>query len=112
MKSVTKKNYIKQINLITKLHKSSKRNYLERMNNNKVICMKEAKKYEKKYWDGPRKYGYGGYKYIPGRWKNVAKKIKQELNWKPITQLDDGLVKTIKWYIDNKNWWKSIVFDN
>ncbi len=75
VKSVTKKNYIKQINLITKLHKSSKRNYLERMNNNKVICMKEAKKYEKKYWDGPRKYGYGGYKYIPGRWKNVAKKI-------------------------------------
>ena len=28
--------------------------------------MIEAKKYEKNYWDGPRKFGYGGYKYIEG----------------------------------------------
>ena len=34
-----------------------------------------TKKYGKDYWDGNRKYGYGGYKYIPGRWKNVAKSI-------------------------------------
>ena len=46
------------------------------------------------------------------RYSINSKKIKQELNWKPITKLDDGLVKTIKWYIDNKNWWKSIVFDD
>ena len=24
---------------------------------------------------GDRKYGYGGYKYIPGRWKTVAEKL-------------------------------------
>ena len=41
----------------------------------KVFCMKIAKKYEKDYWDGNRRYGYGGYKYIPGRWKAVAKKL-------------------------------------
>ena len=29
--------------------------------------MKEAKKYSRNYWDGSRKFGYGGYKYIPGR---------------------------------------------
>ena len=63
------------LNLISKLHNSTKRNYLSRMINNKVFCMKEAKKYEKNYWDGDRKFGYGGYKYIPGRWANVAKKI-------------------------------------
>jgi ubiquinone/menaquinone biosynthesis C-methylase UbiE len=34
-----------------------------------------AKKYEKDYWDGDRKYGYGGYKYIPGRLTSIAKKI-------------------------------------
>ena len=45
------------------------------MNNQKVHCMKVAKKYEFDYWDGNRKYGYGGYKYIPGRWTSVAKKI-------------------------------------
>ena len=40
----------------------------------KVECMKIAKKYEKQYWDGNRRYGYGGYKYIPGRLTPIAKK--------------------------------------
>ena len=62
-------------NFITKLHNSTKRNYLERMNDNKIHCMQIAKKYEKEYWDGDRRYGYGGYKYIPGRWRSVAKKL-------------------------------------
>ena len=37
--------------------------------------MKKARKFEYDYWDGKRNYGYGGYKYIPGRWTNVAKKM-------------------------------------
>ena len=45
------------------------------MKNNKIHCMKIAKKYEKDYWDGDRKYGYGGFKYIPGRLSNIAKSI-------------------------------------
>lgn len=65
---------MKQIDFITKLHKSTKRNYLERANNNKLHCIKEAKKFGYNYWDGNRKYGYGGYHY-DGRWENVAKKI-------------------------------------
>ena len=44
------------------------------MIDSKVDCMKEAKKYGN-YWDGNRRFGYGGYKYIPGRWAPVAKKI-------------------------------------
>lgn len=64
-----------KLNLITNLHQKTKRNYIERMLNDKVKCMIEAKKYSKNYWDGNRKYGYGGYKYIPGRWVSVAKKI-------------------------------------
>ena len=64
-----------EIKIITSLHKSTKRNYLERMINEKVKCMKVAKKYGADYWDGDRKFGYGGYKYIPGRWTMVAKKI-------------------------------------
>ena len=44
--------------------------------------MIESKKYSFNYWDGKRKYGYGGYKYIPGRWKKVAKNLikKYKLN--------------------------------
>ena len=72
----------KLLKLITPLHKSTKRNYLQRMVNRKAECMVVAKKYNFNYWDGRRKYGYGGYRYIPGRWKNVAKKIikKYKLN--------------------------------
>ena len=59
---------------MTTNHLKTKRNYLERMNNSKVKCMKEAKKYNKNYWDGHRKYGYGGYKYIQGRWTKLQLK--------------------------------------
>ena len=43
------------------------------MINEKVKCMKISKKYAYDYWDGNRKYGYGGYKYIPGRWEKLQK---------------------------------------
>lgn len=74
---------LKKISLITKNHKSTHRNYLKRMINNKIECMKISKKYEFDYWDGKRCYGYGGYKY-DGRWLNIAKKIikKYKLNSK------------------------------
>ena len=64
-------------NFVTNLHQATKRNYLERMNDDKVSCMIEAKKYSKNYWDGDRRFGYGGYKYIPGRWKPVAEALIQ-----------------------------------
>ncbi len=69
---------MKKIDLVNKLHKKTKRNYIERMLNDKVSCMKEAKKYSKNYWDGNRKYGYGGYKFIPNRWAPAAKKLIKE----------------------------------
>ena len=65
----------KELSFLQKNHNSTKRDYLQRMQNNKVFCMGIAKKYEKDYWDGDRKYGYGGYKYIPGRLTSIAKKI-------------------------------------
>jgi len=64
-----------EINLVTPLHMSTKRDYLARMNDNKVEAMLVAKKYGAEYWDGDRRYGYGGYKYLPGRWKPVAEKL-------------------------------------
>ena len=62
-------------NFVTKLHTSTKRNYISRMIDNKIYCMKISKKYGQDYWDGNRRFGYGGYKYIPGRWSNVAKSL-------------------------------------
>ena len=76
-------------NFITNLHKSTKRKYLARMMENKVACMKESKKYGKNYWDGNRRYGYGGYKYIPLRWHNVAKKIISQYKLKAGSKILD-----------------------
>ena len=51
---------------------SSVRNYIERMVNNKIECMEIARKFEFDYWDGDRKYGYGGYHYHSKYWNNVV----------------------------------------
>lgn len=64
----------KLLNIVTPLHKKTKRNYLERMNDGKAEAMKVACLYDKDFWDGDRRYGYGGYKY-DGRWAEVAKKL-------------------------------------
>lgn len=68
------------LDIVTPLHKSTPRNYLERMVNEKVRCIVKAKEYGYDYWDGDRRYGYGGYKYIPGRWRPVAEALIQIYN--------------------------------
>jgi SAM-dependent methyltransferase len=79
----------KEINLVTKLHQSTKRDYLARMIDNKVEAMIIAKKYGPEYWDGDRRYGYGGYKYIPGRWKPVAEELIDRYKLTPKSKLLD-----------------------
>ncbi|MDC1418085.1 class I SAM-dependent methyltransferase [Candidatus Thioglobus sp.] len=68
----------KLVNITTALHESSSREYLPRMVDDKANCMTIAKQYEKDYWDGDRRYGYGGYSYMPGRWKPVAEALIQK----------------------------------
>lgn len=36
-------------------------------------------------------------------------KIHNELGWLPETMFKDGIKKTIKWYLDNKEWWETII---
>jgi SAM-dependent methyltransferase len=67
----------RMLSIVSPLHKATKRDYLARMADEKVHCMIKAKEYEFDYWDGERRYGYGGYKYIPGRWKPVAEQLVQ-----------------------------------
>ncbi|MBA6156305.1 dTDP-glucose 4,6-dehydratase [Tenacibaculum sp. S7007] len=37
-----------------------------------------------------------------------ALKLKKELNWKPSLQFEEGIKKTVKWYLDNQDWLKNI----
>ena len=36
-------------------------------------------------------------------------KIHAELGWLPKTPFDEGIRKTIQWYLDNQKWWKDIL---
>ena len=80
-KSIIKKKKIntfklgKEKHYVNFKHKQTKRNYLGRMNDEKIICMKISKKYGKDYWDGDRRYGYGGYYYIKNYHSYLAKKL-------------------------------------
>lgn len=63
------------IDFLTELHSGTKRDYLARMTEYpKAEAIKKAKSYGYDYWDGDRRFGFGGYKY-DGRWLAVAEKI-------------------------------------
>ena len=36
-------------------------------------------------------------------------KIHNELGWLPATKFADGIKKTIKWYLENREWWENII---
>ncbi|MBR4224069.1 MAG: dTDP-glucose 4,6-dehydratase [Oscillospiraceae bacterium] len=36
-------------------------------------------------------------------------KIKTELGWEPETKFEDGIKKTIEWYLNNREWWEEII---
>ena len=36
-------------------------------------------------------------------------KIHRELGWLPATPFDEGIQKTIRWYLDNRRWWEEIL---
>jgi SAM-dependent methyltransferase len=76
------------LNIVTPLHKRAKRDYIGRMTDDKVHCMLKGKEYEFDYWDGDRRYGYGGYKY-DGRWKVVAEKLIDIYKLKPDARILD-----------------------
>jgi len=37
-----------------------------------------------------------------------ASKIETELGWKPAEDFDSGLAKTVRWYLDRKDWWQPL----
>lgn len=73
---------MRYIDFLADLHTKTKRDYLGRMNEYpKAEAIEKAKKYDFDYWDGDRKFGFGGYKY-DGRWKAVAEKLVNEYGLK------------------------------
>ena len=64
-----------QIDFLAKYQSATKRDYVARViEHDKAECATVAKRWGEEYWDGPRQYGYGGYKY-DGRWLPIAQDI-------------------------------------
>lgn len=36
-------------------------------------------------------------------------KTRRDLGWEPTTLFDEGIKMTIKWYLDNRDWWENII---
>ena len=67
-----------EVNLLD-THPKTIRDYNKRVKEKTPEVVRIAKKFDKEFFDGDRKYGYGGYKY-DGRWKSVVKRMKDYYN--------------------------------
>lgn len=71
------------VDFISAVHKSTKRDYLGRVNEYpKAEAARKAKEWGYDYWDGDRRICYGGYRY-DGRWAKVAKAMVDHYGLKP-----------------------------
>ncbi|MEM9639806.1 MAG: GDP-mannose 4,6-dehydratase, partial [Pseudomonadota bacterium] len=35
-------------------------------------------------------------------------RMRDELGWRPSVTLEEGLEKTVQWYLDNEDWWRAL----
>lgn len=69
-----------EVDFLSALHNSTRRDYLARVNDSdfpKAKAAELAKEYGYDYWDGDRRVCYGGYNYTEGRWEKVARALVQ-----------------------------------
>jgi dTDP-glucose 4,6-dehydratase len=36
-------------------------------------------------------------------------RIRNELGWRPSLTVEQGLEKTVRWYLDNEEWWRPLM---
>jgi SAM-dependent methyltransferase len=73
------------IDFLSVIHKSTKRDYLARVNDPeypKAKAAELAKRWDYDYWDGDRRINYGGYRYMEGRWEKVARAMADHYHLK------------------------------
>jgi len=73
------------VDLMSVLHKATKRDYLARVNDPeypKAMAAELAKQWGYDYWDGDRRINYGGYRYMEGRWEKVARAMVEHYGLK------------------------------
>jgi SAM-dependent methyltransferase len=76
------------LNVVNQLHRRTARDYVGRMTDEKVRCSVVARRFGRDYWDGDRRYGYGGYRY-DGRWSIVARQLAETYSLPPDARILD-----------------------
>lgn len=77
------------VDFVGVLHQATSRNYVERVvEHDKAACAEVACRYGAEYWDGDRKYGFGGYTY-DGRWRVVAEAMVKHYDLKSDARILD-----------------------
>jgi len=46
------------------------------------------------------------------RYAMNTSKLSSELGWQPAETFASGIAKTVRWYLDNRTWWQSILDDS
>jgi dTDP-glucose 4,6-dehydratase len=46
------------------------------------------------------------------RYAIAPSRIREELGWRPSVTLEEGLEKTVRWYLDNEHWWRKLLGRN
>lgn len=78
-----------EIDFLGSLHHSAKRDYLARvLQYDKAECATVAKRFGAEYFDGDRRYGYGGYRY-DGRWLPMARELARHYRLQPGSRVLD-----------------------
>jgi len=71
------------VDFLANLHKTIRRDYIARLTEYpKAKAIEIAKEYGYDYWDGDRKFGYGGYAY-DGHWCPVAEAMVKHYGLQP-----------------------------
>lgn len=77
------------VDFLMKLHRATKRDYVQRViEHDKAECAEVAIQFGKDYWEGDRRYGYGGY-YYDGRWRAVAEDMARHYGLQPEASILD-----------------------
>ena len=77
------------IDFLQTVHTRTPRDYVQRVTEyDKAACAEVARRFDSDYWDGDRKYGYGGYSY-DGRWVAVAERLAAHYHLQPGAKILD-----------------------